>query len=62
MLTVIDDRYAATRGLLWSHMGWIFFKSTYEKMDLIDKTDLDNDRSEYPITPRALYCSDKLQL
>jgi fatty-acid desaturase len=35
--------YAATRGLLFSHMGWIFFKPTYEKMELVDKEDLDND-------------------
>ncbi|KAI0348260.1 hypothetical protein BDW22DRAFT_1319775 [Trametopsis cervina] len=39
----IHDPYSATRGLLWSHMGWIFFKPTYERMSLIDKADLDRD-------------------
>ncbi|PBK76831.1 hypothetical protein ARMSODRAFT_948673 [Armillaria solidipes] len=38
-----DDPYAATRGLLYSHMGWIFFKPTYQKMELIDRDDLDSD-------------------
>ena len=35
--------YAATRGLFFSHMGWIFYKPNYERMDLIDRDDLDND-------------------
>ncbi|KAF7302757.1 Stearoyl-CoA desaturase [Mycena chlorophos] len=35
--------YAATRGLLWSHMGWIFFKPNYERMELVDRDDLDSD-------------------
>ncbi|KAI0094421.1 fatty acid desaturase-domain-containing protein [Irpex rosettiformis] len=39
----VYDPYAATRGLLWSHMGWIFFKPTYEKMSLVEKDDLDRD-------------------
>ncbi|KAK7451292.1 hypothetical protein VKT23_012632 [Stygiomarasmius scandens] len=39
----VHDPYAATRGLLFSHMGWIFFKPTYEKMELVDREDLDND-------------------
>ncbi|CCL98134.1 uncharacterized protein FIBRA_00128 [Fibroporia radiculosa] len=39
----IHDPYAASRGFLWSHMGWIFFKSRYERMELIDKDDLDRD-------------------
>ncbi|EMD32546.1 hypothetical protein CERSUDRAFT_87875 [Gelatoporia subvermispora B] len=39
----VHDPYAATRGLLWSHMGWIFFKPRYERMNLIDADDLDND-------------------
>ncbi|KAH9932048.1 uncharacterized protein BXZ73DRAFT_89995 [Epithele typhae] len=37
------DPYAATRGLLWSHMGWIFFKSQYERMASIDRDDLEDD-------------------
>jgi stearoyl-CoA desaturase (delta-9 desaturase) len=36
-------RYAATRGLLFSHMGWIFFKPSYEKLSQVDRDDLDND-------------------
>ncbi|KAF4612235.1 hypothetical protein D9613_004217 [Agrocybe pediades] len=36
-------RYAATRGLFYSHMGWIFFKPTYERMGLIERDDLEND-------------------
>ena len=36
-------RYAATRGLFFSHMGWIFYKPNYERMGLIDKEDLEND-------------------
>ncbi|CAL1694421.1 unnamed protein product [Somion occarium] len=39
----VHDPYCATRGLLWSHMGWIFFKPKYERMGLIDRDDLDND-------------------
>ena len=38
-----DRRYAATKGLLWSHMGWIFFKSRYDRMKTIESKDLDND-------------------
>ncbi|KAH7925171.1 hypothetical protein BV22DRAFT_1105047 [Leucogyrophana mollusca] len=37
------DPYAATRGLFYSHMGWIFFKPKYERLDLVDRGDLDND-------------------
>ncbi|EPS96663.1 hypothetical protein FOMPIDRAFT_1130006 [Fomitopsis schrenkii] len=39
----IHDPYAATRGFWWSHMGWIFFKPRYERLELIDRADLDND-------------------
>lgn len=39
----IHDPYAATRGLLYSHVGWIFLKPTYGKLDLIETDDLDND-------------------
>ena len=35
--------YCATKGLLFSHMGWIFYKPKYERMDLINKDDLDGD-------------------
>ncbi|KIY73482.1 hypothetical protein CYLTODRAFT_448812 [Cylindrobasidium torrendii FP15055 ss-10] len=37
------DPYAATRGLFYSHMGWIFYKPVYLKMDLIDREDLERD-------------------
>ncbi|EJC98738.1 uncharacterized protein FOMMEDRAFT_96016 [Fomitiporia mediterranea MF3/22] len=37
------DPYAATRGLLFSHMGWIFYKPKYEKMDTINRDDLESD-------------------
>lgn len=37
------NRYAATRGLLYSHVGWIFYKPTYERMELVDRKDLDSD-------------------
>lgn len=40
--------YAATRGLLWSHMGWILYKPNYERMNLIDAKDLDTDKGEHP--------------
>ncbi|KLO07101.1 putative stearoyl-CoA desaturase [Schizopora paradoxa] len=39
----VHDPYAASRGLFFSHMGWIFFKPKYEKLDEVDKDDLDND-------------------
>ncbi|KAI5122380.1 hypothetical protein M0805_004137 [Coniferiporia weirii] len=39
----VHDPYAATRGLFYSHMGWIFYKPKYEKMDLINRDDLEND-------------------
>ncbi|KZT08723.1 uncharacterized protein LAESUDRAFT_735865 [Laetiporus sulphureus 93-53] len=39
----LHDPYAATKGLLWSHMGWIFFKPRYERLELIDREDLEND-------------------
>ena len=40
---ITHSRYAATRGLFFSHMGWIFYKPNYERMSLIDKDDLEND-------------------
>ncbi|KAH9829447.1 fatty acid desaturase-domain-containing protein [Rhodofomes roseus] len=39
----VHDPYAATRGFWWSHMGWIFFKPRYERLELVDQADLDND-------------------
>ncbi|KAL0960674.1 hypothetical protein HGRIS_005703 [Hohenbuehelia grisea] len=36
-------RYAATRGMIYAHMGWIFFKPRYSKMRLVDQTDLERD-------------------
>ncbi|KAN0100144.1 hypothetical protein V8E55_000128 [Tylopilus felleus] len=37
------QRYAATRGLFHSHMGWIFFKPRYERINTVDQEDLDSD-------------------
>ncbi|KAL1722203.1 hypothetical protein EV715DRAFT_270635 [Schizophyllum commune] len=37
------NRYAATRGLFYSHMGWIFYKPIYERIGLVDRQDLDSD-------------------
>lgn len=39
----VHDPYAATRGLFYSHMGWIFFKPTYERMGLVERDDLEKD-------------------
>jgi hypothetical protein len=41
-------RYCATRGFLFSHMGWIFFKTEYPKLHLIecDSEDLEEDPGE----------------
>ncbi|KAH9923631.1 uncharacterized protein B0H18DRAFT_1085644 [Fomitopsis serialis] len=43
VLTNLLTRYAATRGFWWAHMGWIFFKPRYERLELIDQADLVND-------------------
>ena len=40
------QRYAATRGLFYSHIGWIFIKQKYERIELIDKEDLVRDSRE----------------
>ncbi|KAF8527541.1 hypothetical protein BU17DRAFT_39442, partial [Hysterangium stoloniferum] len=37
------DPYAASRGLVFSHVGWIFFKPSYPRMSWIEKDDLDKD-------------------
>ncbi|KAI4528276.1 hypothetical protein K525DRAFT_291292 [Schizophyllum commune Loenen D] len=39
----VQDPYAATRGLFYSHMGWIFYKPIYERIGLVDRQDLDSD-------------------
>ncbi|TFK56611.1 hypothetical protein OE88DRAFT_1709215 [Heliocybe sulcata] len=44
----VHDPYSATRGLLFSHVGWIFFKPVYEKMSLVDREDLENDPGKSP--------------
>ncbi|TFK77404.1 hypothetical protein BDN72DRAFT_867119 [Pluteus cervinus] len=41
------DPYSATRGLFYSHMGWIFFKPKYGRLNLIEKDDLENDPVVY---------------
>ncbi|KAF6766735.1 hypothetical protein DFP72DRAFT_867422 [Ephemerocybe angulata] len=38
-----DFGYAATKGLFYSHMGWIFYKPVYERMGLVDQDDLNRD-------------------
>ena len=42
----IHDPYAATKGLFYSHCGWIFTKPTYPKMKLIERDDLESDPGE----------------
>lgn len=39
----VHDPYAATKGLFYSHMGWIFYKPVYERMGLVDQDDLNRD-------------------
>ncbi|QRV80236.1 Fatty acid desaturase [Ceratobasidium sp. AG-Ba] len=39
----VHDPYAATRGLLYAHVGWIFRKPKYERMSRIEKDDLEAD-------------------
>ncbi|KAF8910097.1 hypothetical protein CPB84DRAFT_1958587 [Gymnopilus junonius] len=39
----VHDPYAATRGLFYSHMGWIFYKPNYERMELVERDDLESD-------------------
>ncbi|KAG1783556.1 hypothetical protein EV702DRAFT_956927 [Suillus placidus] len=38
-----DPQVDSTRGLFYSHMGWIFFKPVYERVKLVDREDLDRD-------------------
>lgn len=42
-----DRSYAATRGLLWSHMGWIFFKPRYDRLKVIEQDDLRSDPGQH---------------
>ncbi|KAG8219325.1 hypothetical protein J3R82DRAFT_208 [Butyriboletus roseoflavus] len=44
----VHDPYAATRGLFYSHMGWIFFKPKYERINTVDQEDLDSDPRDIP--------------
>ncbi|KZT62669.1 hypothetical protein CALCODRAFT_548885 [Calocera cornea HHB12733] len=37
------DPYAASLGLLYSHMGWIFWKPNYDRLVLVEKGDLERD-------------------
>ncbi|KAJ7091021.1 hypothetical protein C8R44DRAFT_720097 [Mycena epipterygia] len=37
------DPYAASRGLFYSHIGWLFYKPIYERIHLIDREDLESD-------------------
>ncbi|KAF9053392.1 hypothetical protein BJ165DRAFT_1339927 [Panaeolus papilionaceus] len=39
----IHDPYAATRGMFYAHIGWVFFRPVYERMGMIEKDDLEND-------------------
>ena len=32
--------------MFYSHVGWIFYKPTYERLELVDRKDLDNDPGE----------------
>ncbi|KAH9820649.1 hypothetical protein DFH28DRAFT_631238 [Melampsora americana] len=38
------DPYNAKRGLFFSHIGWLLYNPRYEKLNLIDRADLENDR------------------
>ncbi|KAF5323535.1 hypothetical protein D9611_005581 [Ephemerocybe angulata] len=40
---IVFIMYAATKGLFYSHMGWIFYKPVYERMGLVDQDDLNRD-------------------
>ncbi|KAF8554355.1 hypothetical protein OG21DRAFT_1382434, partial [Imleria badia] len=50
---LVHDPYAATRGLFYSHMGWIFFKPRYERINAVDQEDQVNDSHEFSV-PIAL--------
>ncbi|RPA91173.1 hypothetical protein L873DRAFT_1871862 [Choiromyces venosus 120613-1] len=38
-----SDPYSAENGLFFSHVGWIFYKTKYPKLPLVQKEDLDSD-------------------
>ncbi|KAH9973270.1 hypothetical protein BGW80DRAFT_1171928 [Lactifluus volemus] len=38
-----NDPYCATRGFVFSHFGWFFFKPKYPKFHLIEREDLEKD-------------------
>ena len=38
-----SDPYSANRGLIYSHVGWIFVQQDYPSMKWVDKSDLNND-------------------
>ncbi|KAH7107209.1 hypothetical protein BKA62DRAFT_231536 [Auriculariales sp. MPI-PUGE-AT-0066] len=40
---LVHDPYAATRGMLFAHVGWIFWKTEYPRMQLIGREDLEKD-------------------
>jgi len=40
-------RYCATRGLVFSHVGWLFFTPNYPKLYLIEREDLDKDPGSF---------------
>lgn len=50
------DPYPASKGLWWSHCGWIFLKPKYTRMGLINRSDLDNDPGQLSV-PHALLLS-----
>lgn len=50
--SLTPSRYSATHGLLYSHMGWIFFKPKYERLDQVDRQDLEAD----PGSSTEFYC------
>ncbi|KAL0565346.1 hypothetical protein V5O48_016675 [Marasmius crinis-equi] len=39
----VHDPYAATRGLFYSHMGWMFYKPEFERLKHVDGGDLERD-------------------
>ena len=46
-------RYSASRGLLFSHVGWIFFKPSYARMASIDRDDLEKDPGQLLYSSQA---------
>ena len=48
----IHDPYAATKGLFYSHCGWIFLKPSYPRLKLIERDDLESDPGEHRMEPQ----------